>query len=119
MSKTRADELDEPLRVGGGVHTGPTGVGHMGRGVAKYLTAVGDTVNTASRLQDLTKEYGCRLVISAQVAERAGADVSAFPAHQIEVRNRAAPLTIRAIENPRDGVLGRGNDSQRRFHLLT
>ena len=81
--------------------------------------AVGDTVNTASRLQDLTKEYGCRLVISAQVAERAGADVSAFPAHQIEVRNRAAPLTIRAIENPRDVALGRGNDSHRRFHLLT
>ena len=119
MSKTLADELEEPLRVGVGIHTGPTVVGHMGRGVAKYLTAVGDTVNAASRLQDLTKEYGCKLVISAQVAERAGADVSAFPAHQIEVRNRAAPLTIRAIENPRDVVLGRGNDSHRRFHLLT
>ena len=72
----------------------------MGRGVAKYLTAVGDTVNTASRLQDLTKEYGCRLVISARVAERAGANVSAFPAHEIEVRNRTEPLTIRAIEIP-------------------
>ena len=119
MSKTLADELEEPLRVGIGIHTGPTVVGHMGRGVAKYLTAVGDTVNTASRLQDMTKEYGCRLVISAQVAERAGADVSAFPAHQIEVRNRAAPLTIRAVENPRDVVLGRENDSHRRFHLLT
>ena len=119
MSKTLADELEEPLRVGVGIHTGPTVVGEMGRGVAKYLTAVGDTVNTASRLQDLTKEYGCRLVISSQVAERAGADVSAFPAHQIEVRNRAAPLTIRAIENPRDVALGRGNDSHRRFHLLT
>ena len=79
MSETLADELDEPLRVGVGIHTGPTVVGHMGRGVAKYLTAVGDTVNTASRLQDLTKEYGCRLVISSQVAERAGRTSPPFP----------------------------------------
>ena len=119
MSEAFAEELDEPLRVGIGVHTGPTVVGEMGRGVAKYLTAVGDTVNTASRLQDLTKEYGCRLVISARVAERAGANVSAFPAHQIEVRNRTEPLTIRVIENPRDLAPGQGNESLRRFHLLT
>ena len=102
MSEAFAEELEEPLRVGIGVHTGSTVVGQMGRGVAKYLTAVGDTVNTASRLQDLTKEYNCRLVVSAEVAERAGADVAAFPEYEIEVRNRTAPLTIRAIANPRD-----------------
>ena len=97
MSEAFKEELEEPLRVGIGVHTGSTVVGQMGRGVAKYLTAVGDTVNTASRLQDLTKEYNCRLVVSAEVAERAGADVAAFPEYEIEVRNRTAPLTIRAI----------------------
>ena len=102
MSEAFAEELEEPLRVGIGVHTGSTVVGQMGRGVAKYLTAVGDTVNTASRLQDLTKEYNCRLVVSAEVAERAGANVAAFPEYEIEVRNRTAPLTIRAIANPRD-----------------
>ncbi len=92
--------------MGIGVHIGPTVVGEMGRGVAKYLTVVGDTVNTASRLQELTKEYRCRLVISAHVAERAGVDVSSFPQHEIGVRNRAAPLTIRAIVNPHDVDLG-------------
>ena len=108
MSETLAGELEQPLRVGIGVHAGPTVVGQMGRGVAKYLTAVGDTVNAASRLQELTKEYGCRLVISAEVAERAGVDASAFPTRKIALRNRAAPLTIRAIEDPRDLAPGQG-----------
>jgi adenylate cyclase len=71
----------------------------MGRGVALYLTAVGDTVHVASRFQDLTKEYACQLIISAQVAERAGLDVSAFPQHELAVRNRTEPIVIRTIED--------------------
>jgi adenylate cyclase len=71
----------------------------MGRGVALYLTAVGDTVHVASRFQDLTKEYACQLIISAQVAEHAGLDVSSFPQHELTVRNRTEPIIIRTIEN--------------------
>jgi class 3 adenylate cyclase len=36
----------------------------MGYGRARYLTAIGDVVNTASRLETLTKEYNCQLVVS-------------------------------------------------------
>jgi adenylate cyclase len=54
----------------------------------------------ASRLQDLTKEFQCRLVISEEVAARAGLDVSAFPRHEVTVRNRSEPLVIRVIEDP-------------------
>jgi adenylate cyclase len=70
----------------------------MGRGVALYLTAVGDTVHVASRLQELTKAYGCQLIISDQVARCAGIDVSAFPRHELTVRNRREPLGIRIID---------------------
>ena len=90
-------ELVEPLRIGIGIHIGPTVVGRMGRGVAMYLTAVGDTVHVASRLQDLTKQYACQMVVSETVAARAGIDVSAFPRHEIAVRNRAEPIAIRTI----------------------
>jgi adenylate cyclase len=91
--------MEEPLKVGLGIHTGPAVVGRMGRGVALYLTAVGDTVHVASRLQELTKVYGCQLVISDQVAVRAGLEMSAFPRHELTVRNRNDPLVIMTIDD--------------------
>lgn len=99
LSLSLAGELEEPLRIGLGIHTGPVVVGRMGRGVALYLTAVGDTVHVASRFQELTKVYGCQLVISDQVARYAGIDVSAFPHHELAVRDRREPLGIRIIDD--------------------
>lgn len=101
ISTSLADELTAPLRMGVGIHTGPAVVGRMGYGPALQLTAVGDTINVASRLQDLTKEYQCQLVISDPVAERAGIDVSDLPQHELTVRNRSRPLTIRTVDDPR------------------
>ena len=97
LSEGMADELDEPLRIGIGIHTGPAVVGRMGFGAAMYLTAVGDTVHVASRFQELTKQYQAQLVMSEQVAARAEVDVSMFPRHEITVRNRREPLAIRVI----------------------
>ncbi|HXJ82282.1 MAG TPA: adenylate/guanylate cyclase domain-containing protein [Candidatus Methylomirabilis sp.] len=97
LSRAMVDDLDEPLRIGIGIHTGPAVVGRMGYGGTMYLTAVGDTVHVASRLQDLTKEYHAQLVISDQVAARAGLDVTTLPRHEITVRNRHEPLAIRVI----------------------
>jgi adenylate cyclase len=99
LSRDLTDELQAPLRMGIGIHTGPAVVGHMGRGIATYLTAVGDTVHVASRFQEATKEYGCQVVISDRVAERAGIDVSMFPGYQMMVRNRRDPMLIRAIKD--------------------
>jgi adenylate cyclase len=97
LSAAMADELEEPLRIGIGIHTGPAVVGRMGYGSTMYLTAVGDTVHVASRFQDLTKQYEAQLVISEQVAARAGLDVAAFARYEITVRNRQEPLAIRVI----------------------
>ncbi len=98
LSQTLAEELSEPLKMGIGIHTGPAVVGRMGHAETTYLTAVGDTVHVAARLEALTKEYNCQLVISEQVAVRAGIDASDYPRHELTVRNRTEPLVICVID---------------------
>jgi len=99
LNAALGDENAPPLTIGIGIHTGPAVVGSMGRGVATYLTAIGDTVNLTSRLQDLSKQYQCQLILSEAAAQCAGVDASHFPRHDLTVRNRSEPVTIRVIEN--------------------
>jgi adenylate cyclase len=98
LSRLLAAELAEPLKIGVGIHTGPAVVGRMGYGPALHFTAIGDTVNVASRLQDLTKEFACQLIISEKVALEAGVNVSSFSRHELTVRNRREALAIYVIK---------------------
>jgi hypothetical protein len=79
------------------------------------ITAVGDTVNTASRLESLTKTYRCELVISETVVLRAGIDLGAAPRHEIEIRGRVERLVVRKFASARDlPVLeGRGKSARK------
>ena len=99
LNRELGEDLPEALRIGIGIHAGPAIVGRMGYGEGVYLTAVGDTVHVARRLEQLTKEYGCALVLSEQVASRAAIDVSAFPRHELTVRNRGGPVAVRVIDD--------------------
>ena len=90
-------ELDSPLRMGIGLHLGHAIVGEMGHGRAVSLTAIGDTVNVASRLEALTKELGCQLIVSERLARRAGIDLAAFPLHEVDLRGRTGSLAVRLV----------------------
>ncbi|MBI4271065.1 MAG: adenylate/guanylate cyclase domain-containing protein [Candidatus Rokubacteria bacterium] len=98
LSRELAGELDAPLRLGIGIHAGPAVVGRMGWGESFYLTAVGDTVHVAARLEQATKDYGCELVVSDAVARHAGLDRARFPRHDLAVRNRAGQVAVHVIE---------------------
>ena len=97
LSQELAHELPAPLRMGIGIHVGHAVVGRMGYGPGVYLTAVGDTVHVASRLEQLTKEYDCELVITEEVARRAGIDTREVPRHELTVRNRGGALAVYTI----------------------
>ena len=101
LNRALAHDLREPLRIGIGLHCGPAIVGEMGYKHATALTAIGDAVNVASRLEATSKELACQVVISRDVADRAGVDLADFPAHQVEVRGRGQPLTVYAVADGR------------------
>ena len=94
-----AGELKAPLRIGIGIHAGPGVVGWMGWGESFYLTAVGDTVHVAARLEQATKDFHAELVVSEDVARYAGLDLSTFPGHDLTVHNRASSVRVRVIEH--------------------
>ena len=98
LNRALAHDLDEPLRTGIGIHAGPAIVGEMGYGSAIGVTAIGDTVNTASRLETATKEFGAELVVSHAVAEAAGIGLSQYPSHEIALRGRTETVAARVID---------------------
>jgi adenylate cyclase len=99
LNRGLATELGEPLRIGIGIHLGPVILGAMGHGRTVTATAIGDAVNTASRLESASKDLRCLLVVSEAVLAAAGVAADAMPgtAHEVAVRGRSQPLRVRAI----------------------
>ena len=70
-----------PVRVGVGVHIGEVVVGNIGDERCLELAVLGDAVNTASRLQTMTRNHDAKIIASEQALARAdaeGADVNGF-----------------------------------------
>jgi class 3 adenylate cyclase len=72
LNQALAAEGLSPLEIGIGLHCGDAVVGHIGSAARHEYTAIGDTVNVASRLEGVTKEVGFPLVCSRAVADALG-----------------------------------------------
>ena len=82
------------LRVAIGIHAGPSVVGIMGYGAAKTLTAIGDTVNVASRLETAAKEFGAAMVVSEPVMVQSGLKRDTLRNRTIPIRGRSSEMRV-------------------------
>jgi adenylate cyclase len=95
-------EVDEPIQVGIGLHVGPMVVGRIGHPETAAITVIGKTVNAGARLEAMTKELKCQLVVSKECANLAGYQLSTFTPMTVDVRGLTEPIEVFAVPHARD-----------------
>jgi adenylate cyclase len=101
LNQFLSHDLRDPIRFGIGIHGGEVIIGDIGYRDHMVFTALGDAVNVAARLQDMTKTLGCEVVLSDEVRNTAGVAADTLPEQEVEIRGRAEPMLVRTVVNAR------------------
>src|SRR5712672_1901234 len=100
MNREFASELQEPIQFGIGIHGGEVIIGDIGFRDHTVFTALGDAVNVAARLQDMTKALNCTVIVSGEVCKNAGIAPDRLIQTEVSIRGRDQPMTVCAVADP-------------------
>jgi adenylate cyclase len=98
-------DLTAPLRIGIGIHLGEAIVGAIGPPRSQMIGAIGDMVNTCARLEGLTKDYDCALILSRSAAEAAGLNLGEENLHEVALKGRAGKVQFYALNEVPEAVV--------------
>lgn len=91
-----------PFKIGVGLHLGEAVAGEIGSPDRTEFGVIGDTVNLASRLEGLTKEFHCDVIYSEEVKSAAGLDEGTINLGSVRVKGRRTPVRLFGIGDEAD-----------------
>lgn len=91
------------LNIGIGINTGEAVFGNLGAGKKVEFTVLGDTVNVASRLEAMNKEFGTRIILSESTHAALGPDVNVRFLREVTLRGREQPMKVYELVSVPEG----------------
>lgn len=101
LNQLLSHDLRQPIRFGIGIHGGEVIIGDIGYRDHIVFTALGDAVNVAARLQDMTKTLACEAIVSDEIRRTAGLADDTLPQQEVAIRGRDEPMAVRVVADAR------------------